>query len=334
MPETGAKFTRALPYTSPMSASHEHEGTIPVNEAGNRLDQTLARMFPQYSRARLQNWIRDGSVRVDGEAMRPRDAVYGGETVHLRAATEEVPSLAAEAIDLDIAWADDHLLVVNKPPGLVVHPGAGNPSGTLVNGLIHFDGRLAALPRAGLIHRLDKDTGGLLVVARTVEAFKQLTDAMSARQITREYAALCVGALTGGGTIDEPIGRHPVDRKKMAVHDRGRPARTHYRVERRYRGYTLVAVTLETGRTHQIRVHFAHRRWPLVGDRVYGRRAVPRDASERLREALQAFERQALHARRLAFDHPVTGDRVEVTSELPEDFARLLAILDDEQAVD
>lgn len=333
MPETEGKFTCALPYTARMSSPTEHADTIPENEAGNRLDQTLARMFPQYSRARLQSWIKDGHVRVDGEVKRPRDAVFGGEAVIVVAAPDVVEALIPQDIKIDIVWSDEHALVVNKPPGLVVHPGAGNPSGTLVNGLIHFDSALSALPRAGLVHRLDKDTGGLLVVARTLEAFKALTEAMTAREIHREYAALCVGALSGGGTIDEPIGRHPVDRKKMAVIDRGRPARTHYVIERRYRGYTLVAVTLETGRTHQIRVHFAHQRWPLVGDQTYGRRALPRGASAQLRDALNNFDRQALHAKRLRFAHPVSGEAIDVSSELPADFAALVAALDAEQAL-
>ncbi|MFK8015201.1 MAG: 23S rRNA pseudouridine(1911/1915/1917) synthase RluD [Gammaproteobacteria bacterium] len=316
------------------SPAAEHEGIVPEDAAGNRLDQTLARMFPQYSRARLQNWIKEGSVRIDGETRRPRDPVFGGERVQVSAQADEVLSLKAQPIDLDVLWADEHALVVNKPPGLVVHPGAGNADGTLVNGLLHFDERLAALPRGGLVHRLDKDTGGLLIVARTLDAYKTLSGAMAARTIKREYAALCVGALTGGGTIDEPIGRHPVDRKKMAVSDRGRAARTHYAIEKRYRGYTLVAVTLETGRTHQIRVHFAHQRWPLVGDQTYGRRAVPRGASDALNDALANFDRQALHARRLTFAHPASGETISVASELPEDFAQLLRALDDDQSID
>ena len=306
------------------------EATVPENEAGSRLDQTLARMFPQFSRARLQSWIKDGRIRVDAERRRPRDTVFGGETVVVEPVEENVAALAPEAMNLDIVYRDDDVLVVNKPPGLVVHPGAGNAHGTLVNGLLHMDESLSALPRAGLVHRLDKDTSGVLIVARTQAAFKALTEAMARRDIHREYLALCVGALSGGGTIDEPIGRHPVDRKKMAVHDRGRPARTHYLIEKRYRGYTLVAVTLDTGRTHQIRVHFAHQRWPLVGDRTYGRTALPRGASEHLRDTLIGFARQALHARRLSFAHPVSGETIDVSIEIPEDFAELLAALDAE----
>lgn len=322
-----------------MSHDHSHdddqdhdveplEGTVPETQAGLRLDQTLARMFPQFSRARLQSWIKDGRVSVDGEQRRPRDTVFGGEAVVVQVVEENVAALTPEAIKLDIVHRDDDVLVVNKPPGLVVHPGAGNASGTLVNGLLHLEPALAALPRAGLVHRLDKDTSGVLIVARTPEAFKALTEAMARREIHREYQALCVGALSGGGTIDEPIGRHPVDRKKMAVHDRGRPARTHYLIEKRYRGYTLVGVTLDTGRTHQIRVHFAHQRWPLVGDRTYGRSALPRGASEALRDALLGFARQALHARRLSFAHPVSGETVDVSCDMPDDFATLLAALD------
>ncbi|MFK7885603.1 MAG: 23S rRNA pseudouridine(1911/1915/1917) synthase RluD [Gammaproteobacteria bacterium] len=313
--------------------SEDHDGepleaTVPENGAGLRLDQTLARMFPEFSRARLQSWIKAGRVSVDGELRRPRDTVYGGEAIVIDMVEENVAALAPEAMILDIVHRDDDVLVVNKPPGLVVHPGAGNPNGTLVNGLLHLDASLAALPRAGLVHRLDKDTSGVLIVARTQSAFKALTEAMARREIHREYVALCVGALSGGGTIDEPIGRHPVDRKKMAVSDRGRPARTHYRIEKRYRGYTLVAVTLETGRTHQIRVHFAHQRWPLVGDRTYGRSALPRGPSEHLHDALIGFARQALHARRLSFAHPVSGETLDVTCDMPEDFAQLLAAMD------
>ncbi|MEM6638696.1 MAG: 23S rRNA pseudouridine(1911/1915/1917) synthase RluD [Pseudomonadota bacterium] len=311
-----------------------HTATVPAAQAGHRLDQVLARLFPQYSRARLQRWIRDGAVTVDGAVRRPRDALFGGEAIRIVAALEDEARAGPEALDLSFAYRDDDVLVVDKPPGLVVHPGAGNAHGTLVNGLLHEDPSLSQLPRAGLVHRLDKDTSGLLIVARTLPAFTALTDAMASREIHREYVALCVGALSGGGTIDEPIGRHPVDRKKMAVHERGRAARTHYRVLKRYRGHTLVAVTLETGRTHQIRVHFAHRRWPLVGDRTYGRPALPRLASDALRDALTGFGRQALHARRLTFDHPVSGHAVTVESALPDDFTALLALMDAEQAVE
>ena len=189
------------------------------------------------------------------------------------------------------------------------------------------------LPRAGLVHRLDKDTSGLLIVARNAASFAALTQAMSHREISREYIALCVGALSGGGTIDAPIGRHPVDRKKMAVNERGRAARTHYRVLRRYRGHTLVAVTLDTGRTHQIRVHFAHKRWPLVGDRTYGRPALPRNASPELRNLLTGFSRQALHARRLTLAQPSTGEMLHIESSLPDDFRALVERMDAEQAV-
>ncbi|MEO1575077.1 MAG: 23S rRNA pseudouridine(1911/1915/1917) synthase RluD [Pseudomonadota bacterium] len=310
-----------------------HDATVPFNEAGHRLDQVLARMFPQYSRAQLQRWIREGHATIDGETRRPRDTVFGGERVCVRARVEDQARAGPEAIDLTIVYKDDDLMVVDKPPGLVVHPGAGNAHGTLVNGLLHADPELSALPRAGLVHRLDKDTSGLLIVARTAAAFATLTQAMSHREISREYIALCVGALSGGGTIDAPIGRHPVDRKKMAVNERGRDARTHYRVLKRYRGHTLVAVTLDTGRTHQIRVHFAHKRWPLVGDRTYGRPALPRKASEALREALTAFGRQALHARRLTLAHPTTGEMLHIESPLPDDLKHLVELMDAEQAV-
>ncbi len=302
--------------------------TVPEELAGQRLDQALARMFPEYSRSRLKSWLLKGFITVDEQAMRPRDAVSGGECIMLRPQPETALESEPEALDLDIVFEDQHCLVVNKPAGLVVHPGAGNPRGTLMNGLLHRVPELDQLPRAGIIHRLDKGTSGLLLVAKTLEAHTELTRALSEREISRHYLAVCNGILTGGGSIDEPIGRHPVDRLKMSVQQGGKPAVTHYRVIQRFAAHTYISVQLETGRTHQIRVHFAYRRHSLVGDQTYGGRlAIPAGASERLRETLRQFKHQALHAERLAFLHPVSGERIDLQAELPPDFAALLAAL-------
>jgi 23S rRNA pseudouridine1911/1915/1917 synthase len=296
------------------------------------LDQALAKMFPEFSRSRLKAWVTAGDVLVDGEQRRPRDAVDGGERIELAAVPETAVASAPERLPLSIVFEDDDLLVIDKPAGLVVHPGAGNASGTLMNGLLYHAPELAELPRAGIIHRIDKDTTGLLLVAKSLTAHTALVRALADREIERAYVAVCEGVLTGGGTvdapIDAPIGRHRVDRTRMAVVDGGRPAVTHYTVRERYRAHTLVDVKLDTGRTHQIRVHFAHRRHPLVGDPVYGRRlAIPAGASEALGNALREFRRQALHAARLRFAHPASGTPVAFDAPLPADFERLLALL-------
>ena len=302
--------------------------TVPPEQAGQRLDQALASLLPDYSRSRLKAWIESGEVLVDGAARRPRDKVAGGESVAIRAALPEEARAEAQPIPLSLAYEDRHLFVVDKPAGLVVHPGAGNPDRTLQNALLALDPGLKSLPRAGIVHRLDKDTSGLLIVARTLPAHTGLVRMLGDRDIHREYEAICRGVMTAGGTVDAPIDRHPLDRVRMAVREGGREAVTHYRVVRRFRGHTHVRVQLETGRTHQIRVHLAHAGYPIVGDRVYGGRAtVPRGASERLRTALRAFPRQALHAARLEFAHPVTGRPVECRSPLPEDMRQLLAEL-------
>lgn len=301
---------------------------IPDNLSGQRLDQALAQMFPEYSRSRLKAWILDGQVTVDERAMRPRDPVTGGEQVMLNPQAELMVTSEAEPIALDIAWEDQELLVVNKPAGLVVHPGAGNLHGTLMNGLLHHVPSLKDLPRAGIVHRLDKDTSGLLLVGKTLAAHTALVRALADRQISRHYLAVCNGVLTGGGTINEPIGRHPVDRRKMSVREDGKPAVTHYRVRERFRAHTYISVELETGRTHQIRVHMAYRRHPLLGDSTYGGRLqLPGGATDVLVQALRNFRRQALHAARLGFSHPTTGEAVDIRCEPPADFAGLLEIL-------
>lgn len=301
---------------------------IPAELAGLRLDQALAQMFPEYSRSRLKEWLLAGAITLDGGLKRPRDAVAGGEIVSLLPQAEPSVRAEPEAIALDIVFEDENLLVVNKPAGLVVHPGAGNPAGTLMNGLLHHVPSLELVPRAGIIHRIDKQTSGLLLVAKTVQAHTALVRLLAEREISRTYLAVCNGVLTGGGTINEPIARHPVDRIRMSVQQNGKPAVTHYTVIERFRAFTYVRVKLETGRTHQIRVHFAHRRHALVGDPVYGGRlALPAGASEALIALLRRFKRQALHAARLAFVHPVTGEALEFEAPPPADFQELIAVL-------
>jgi 23S rRNA pseudouridine1911/1915/1917 synthase len=303
-----------------------HKLVLPKCPEGQRLDLALAAALPQFSRSRLAAWVKDGAVTVDGATARPRDAVYGGETVVVRAQAAPATEVQAEPIALKIALRDPHFFVIDKPPGLVVHPGAGNRAHTLQNGLLALDPKLAAIPRAGIVHRIDKDTSGLLVVARTLEAHKFLTDALREHEVQREYIALCVGALTGGGTVDKPIGRHRTDRLRMTVRADGREAVTHYRLVERFAGHSLLRVTLETGRTHQIRVHLAHIGHPLVGDPLYGgRRQLTAGTQEEQRKVLKGFRRQALHAARLSFAHPVTGKQVTVEAKLPADFAALLA---------
>ncbi len=302
--------------------------TIPDNLAGQRLDQALASMFPEYSRSRLKSWILQGYVTVDDRELRPRDAIHGGELVQLVPQAEVGVSSEPEAIKLDVAYEDEDLLVVNKPAGLVVHPGSGNTRGTLMNGLLHHVPEVAELPRAGIVHRLDKETSGLLLVGKSLRSHTALTRALADRAISRHYVAICTGVLTGGGRIDAPIGRHPVDRLKMSVREGGKPAVTHYRVLERFSAHTYISVQLETGRTHQIRVHFAYRRKPLLGDQVYGGRlAMPAAASDDLQAALRSFKRQALHAARLAFTHPCSDEDIDLQTEPPDDFAGLLSAL-------
>jgi 23S rRNA pseudouridine1911/1915/1917 synthase len=314
-PESGAEF-------------RSHALRLAPGAAGLRFDQALAQALPQYSRARLRAWIDAGAVEVDGRPLRPKDRVLGGEQVRIEAQLPVQGAVAPEAMPLDVVFSDHTLLVVNKPPGLVVHPGAGNAAHTLQNALLALDPGLALVPRAGLVHRLDKDTSGLLVVARTLEAHTALVAELAAREVTREYLALCTGVMTAGGTVDEPIGRHRTQRTRMAVRSDGREAVTHYRVVQRFRAHTLVRVTLETGRTHQIRVHLAHVGFPVVGDPVYGgRRRIPAGCTPALAAALGAFPRQALHAAHLELTHPGTGRRMGWEAPLPADMQALLRAL-------
>lgn len=299
--------------------------TVPPGMDGQRLDQVVASLCPQYSRSQLQKWIKAGHVRVNDKVLKPKDRLTAGNTITLEAVLETQTVFTAEAIDLDIVHEDPALLVINKPAGLVVHPAAGNWSGTLVNALLHHDPELDKLPRAGIVHRLDKDTTGLMVVARTLPAHTALVAALQKRNVSREYLALIQGQVVAGGTIDAPIGRHPVDRKRQAVTESGKPAVTHYRIEERFAHHTLLRVSLETGRTHQIRVHLGWKHLPLVGDPVYGgRQRTPAGTSETLRTVLQAFPRQALHATRLGLVHPATGVYHAWECPLPQDMASLL----------
>ncbi|MGH8262900.1 MAG: RluA family pseudouridine synthase, partial [Steroidobacteraceae bacterium] len=267
-------------------------------------------------------------AQVNGRACRPRDRLFGGERIVVTMPRAAVQSAVAQPMQLVVVHEDEALLVIDKPAGLVVHPGAGNPDHTLLNALLAHDPALEAVPRAGIVHRLDKDTSGLLVVARTPQAHTALVRDLAARTVHREYAAVCVGVLRSSGSIDAPIARHRGDRKRMAVRSQGRESRTLYRVLERFRGHTLLRVTLQTGRTHQIRVHLAHVKSPVVGDPVYGGRLrLPRGATPALVAALGAFRRQALHAQRLELTHPLTGERVEWSAKLPRDMQALIAAL-------
>ena len=301
---------------------------IPAELDGKRLDQAMAVLFQDFSRSRLQQWIREGQVQVDSQVMRPKDKVYAGQQVTLQATLAPEGDWEAQDIPLPIVYEDAHLLVINKPAGLVVHPAAGNASGTMLNALLHHAPQLENLPRAGIVHRLDKETSGLLVVAKDLTTHKELVAQLQAREFEREYQAIVVGVMTAGGTVDAPLGRHPVQRKRMAVVERGKPAVTHYRVLERFRAHSLIRVNLETGRTHQIRVHMAYVHYPLVGDPVYGGRLkLPRGCTSELAEALRQFRRQALHAARLGIVHPHTGEHLTWQAPLPADMQALLETL-------
>ncbi|MEN5059180.1 23S rRNA pseudouridine(1911/1915/1917) synthase RluD [Luteimonas sp. TWI1416] len=313
---------------APSDLPDQRTAKVPDAAAGRRFDAVLAELFPQFSRSRLTAWIKAGDVLLDGAVPRPRDPVVGGETVRLNVVLDVQTEALPQDIPLSVLYEDDQVFVIDKPAGLVVHPGAGNPDGTLVNALLFRDPSLTALPRAGIVHRLDKDTSGVMVVARTLEAHNALVEQLSARDVHRQYLAVVVGALVSGGTADAPIDRHPRDRLRMAVREDGREAVTHYRLRERFRAHTALECRLETGRTHQIRVHMAHLRHPILGDPLYGGALkLPKGASEETASMLRGFRRQALHAETLAFRHPTTGEAVRCSAPLPADMQALLKAL-------
>ena len=305
---------------------------VPEQHAGKRLDQVLALLCPRHSRSRLQAWIRNGFVTVDGAGLKQKDTVHGGQSIRVSATLDDHDKNWVEQdIPIDVVFEDEAILAINKAPGIVVHPGAGNPDRTLVNALLYYAPQLAKVPRAGIVQRLDKDTSGIMVVAKTPEAHTRLVRDLQHRNITREYRAIVRGTLISGGTVSAPIGRHPTLRTRMAVTGKGKPAATHYRVVRKYPACTDTRVRLETGRTHQIRVHMAHLGHPVIGDPVYGgRKRYAKNVSAALREALAAFPRQALHAARLELQHPGTGESLELEAPLAADMAGLLDRLSDD----
>lgn len=310
-----------------MPADIHEVATIPPELALERLDIAAVRLFPQYSRARLQQWIKSGELTVDGELRRPKDKVSGGEEIEIDATVEEI-SFEPEPVPLDVVYEDEALLVINKAAGLVVHPGAGNTRGTLLNGLIYYDPGLSGVPRAGIVHRLDKNTTGLLVVAKSLASQNSLVQQLQAREVSRIYEAVVHGVMTVPGKVSAPIGRHPVQRTRMAVLPAGKEAVTHYRVLRSFPRHTHIEVSLETGRTHQIRVHMQDLGFPLVGDPTYGKRG--RERNEALAAAIRHLGRQALHARRLSLVHPVSGRQMSFESSLPQDMLTLLSELEAE----
>ena len=306
----------------------ELNAEVPYEMGGQRLDQVAALLFAEHSRSRLSAWIKEGLLTVDGAVLRPRDIVHGGALLALKAEQEAQGEWIAQDIALNIVYEDEHILVIDKPAGLVVHPAAGHADGTLLNALLHHVPDIINVPRAGIVHRLDKDTTGLMVVAKTIEAQTRLVDQLQKRTVSRIYECIVIGVITSGGKISAPIGRSSSQRQRMAVSDGGKPAVSHYRVLERFRSHTHSRVKLETGRTHQIRVHMSHIGYPLVGDPVYGGRfRIPPAANPSMVQTLKEFPRQALHARFLELDHPMTGERMKWQSPLPDDFVWLLTLL-------
>lgn len=299
--------------------------TIDRQTSGMRLDQALAHLLPEYSRSKIQDWIKQGFITLNQSQVKPREKVFDGDSLMLDIPPTTKTYDQPEAIEFEIIHEDPALFVINKPAGLVVHPAAGHQSGTLVNGLLHRDPSLEQLPRAGIVHRLDKDTTGVMVVARTLPAHTALVEALQEREVKREYIAITQGLITAGRTIDAPMARHPVDRKRMAIREDGKDAVTHFRVAERYRAHCLIEVQLETGRTHQIRVHLASIRHPLLGDQTYGGRlSIASGIGESLEQTIRRFKRQALHARRLTFEHPSSGETVSFEASLPADLVELI----------
>lgn len=311
-----------------MSEQIQLEATVPDSMFGMRLDQAVAQLFPDYSRSRIQGWIKEGELTVDGKVIRPRDKLAGGEQIVVAATIAVIEEHKAEQIPLDIVFEDEHILVLNKPSGLVVHPAPGHSEGTLLNALLHHAPEVAQVPRAGIVHRLDRETTGLMVVAKTIQAQTDLVEQLQDRSMGREYEAVVQGVMIGGGKVDAPMGRHSKNRQKMAVVGIGKEAVTHYRVLHKFRSHTHIRLKLETGRTHQIRVHMSHINYPLVGDPMYGGRfRLPKNTSEKMQQVLKNFRRQALHAKKLELWHPATGEHCSWEIDLPSDLQQLLAVL-------
>ena len=318
---------------TPADSDSPRQAIVPDTAAGRRFDAVLAELFPEFSRSKLTEWIKSGDVLLDGDTVRGRDPVRGGEVASLHVVLDTQTHAEPEDIPLEVLYEDEHVFVINKPVGLVVHPGAGNPTGTLVNALLFRDPSLSVLPRAGIVHRLDKDTSGVMVIARTIQAQTALVEQLSAREVHRQYLAVVVGALVSGGTATAGIDRHPRDRIRMAVREDGKEAITHYRLRERFRAHTALECRLETGRTHQIRVHMAHLRHPIIGDQLYGGALkLPKGASDELVAELRGFKRQALHAETLEFLHPVSGEPVRASAPVPEDLQRLMSALREDSA--
>lgn len=318
--------------TSSASTPEIREQSVPEHLSGLRFDQILAKLFPEFSRAKLQTWIKSGKALADGQVAKTREKLFTNQLIRLEIQPEAVVFTEAQPIDIPIIYEDQSVILINKPAGLVVHPGAGNSDRTLMNGLLHYLPDLEQVPRAGIVHRLDKDTTGLMVVAKTLQAHTYLVSEMEQRLIKREYLALCRGVPTAGGTIDQAIGRHQTQRTKMAVlpehASSGKPAVTHFRVLEKFNRHTLVRCKLETGRTHQIRVHMAWKGYPLIGDQTYGGRLqMPKGASEELQNVLRGFKRQALHATQLGFKHPDSGRFYQWQIPLPHDLQELIDTL-------
>jgi 23S rRNA pseudouridine1911/1915/1917 synthase len=313
-----------------MSEQISLQAEVPTDLGGKRLDQVLAQLFPDYSRSRIKTWILDDKITVDGEILNtPRTKLFGGEQLNIETIIEAPREYLAQDIKLNIVYEDDDILVINKPMGLVVHPGAGNPDGTVLNALLHHFPEIINVPRAGIVHRLDKDTTGLMVVAKTIPAQTHLVTALQKREnFTREYEAICNGTMTAGGMVEKPIGRHPTQRTHMDVQEMGKPAVTHYRVAEKFRAHTRLRLRLETGRTHQIRVHMAYLNHPLIGDQSYGGRPrPPKGATPELFQMLREFKRQALHAVKLSIAHPITGEMMTWQAPIPDDMVAMTQAL-------
>jgi len=301
---------------------------IPHRMTGNRLDASLSEMLPDYSRSKITSWIKSGDALINQKTFKPKDKVIGTEIVCLTLNQKQSNDWVAEKIPLNVVYEDEDIIVINKQFGLVTHPGAGNWSGTLANALLYYDPALSTLDRAGIVHRLDKNTSGLMVVARNEKSQKYLVEQLQNHSVDREYSAIVYGHMIAGGTVDEPIGRDPKDRVKQAVLMSGKEATTHYRAIDRFKSHTHVKAILETGRTHQIRVHLSHVGHSLIGDPMYGGRVrFPKKASEELKDALVNFTRQALHSKKLTLTHPISGEKMSWKAPLPDDMLRLLEAL-------